>query len=216
MSGAAALLLAAGALIAPLLATAEEYSEDAVKAAYLYRFAGYVDWPGGEHRGRPFVIAVFDAPDIARELRRLVPGHTIHDRAVEVEEVRAIRDLGDPEILYVGAGRTAALYAAASALAPKSTLIVSDQEDGLSAGSVLNFLEIDHRVRFEVSLGAAERAHLRISSELLGVAVRVFGGHRQSREGCESRPVDAAGDCAIRQARELPPGASGGDGAGSR
>jgi hypothetical protein len=46
---------------------------------------------------------------------------------------------------------------------------------------MLNFLTIDRRVRFEVSLTAAGQAHLKISSELLGLAVRVFGVPRQSR-----------------------------------
>jgi hypothetical protein len=58
---------------------------------------------------------------------------------------------------------------------------VTDEEGGLRDGGMLNFLTIDRRVRFEVSLTAAGQAHLKISSELLGLAVRVFGVPRQSR-----------------------------------
>ena len=61
----------------------------------------------------------------------------------------------------------------------RSTLVVSDQQDGLEAGSTINFLMLDHRVRFEVSLAEAERARLKISAQLLAVAVRVFGGGRR-------------------------------------
>jgi hypothetical protein len=65
---------------------------------------------------------------------------------------------------------------------------------------------VDRRVRFEVSLTAAERARLKISSELLTVAVRVLGGRRQSRDGCVplTAPNSADGDCAVREARRLP------------
>jgi len=59
-------------------------------------------------------------------------------------------------------------------------LLVTDEEGGLNAGSSLNFLTIDQRVRFEISLAAADRSGLKISAELLGVAVRVRGGAKQS------------------------------------
>jgi hypothetical protein len=60
-------------------------------------------------------------------------------------------------------------------------LPVTDEDDGLNQGSVLNFVTVNRRVRFEVSLTAADRLRLKISSELLAVAVRVRGGHRSAR-----------------------------------
>ncbi len=62
-------------------------------------------------------------------------------------------------------------------------LLVTDEEGGLNAGSALNFLTIDRNVRFEVSLTSADRWGLKVSSELLGVAVRVLGSRRQSQLG---------------------------------
>jgi hypothetical protein len=58
-------------------------------------------------------------------------------------------------------------------------LLVTAEEGGLGDGSVINFLTVDSNVRFEVSLAAAERWGLKISADLLGVAVRVQGGHGQ-------------------------------------
>jgi hypothetical protein len=116
----------------PALA-APEYSEDVVKAAYLYRFAGYVEWPG--RADAAFVIAVVD------------------------DQVRPL--LSD--------------------FAAGATLVVTDEDGGLDEGATLNLLTLDHRVRFEVSLIAAARSHLKISAELLAVAVRVFGSARQER-----------------------------------
>jgi hypothetical protein len=150
-----------------------------VKAAYLYRFAGYVDWPGGGDAA--FMIAVVDAPGVARELRRLVPGHPINNRNVQVVEVTRVRDAGRAAMLFVGSGHADLIRQELAELAAESTLVVTDEEGGLDDGATLNFLSLDHRVRFEVSLIAADRSHLRISAELLAVAVRVFGGGRQQR-----------------------------------
>lgn len=68
-------------------------------------------------------------------------------------------------------------------------LVVTDEEGGIDAGSTINFLTLDRRVRFEVSLTAASRARLKISSQLLTVAVRVFGGTRQSRDARGMAPA---------------------------
>jgi hypothetical protein len=161
---------------------ATEYSGDSVKAAYLYRFAGYVDWPDTADSSKRFIIAVVDSPGVARELKRLAAGHQINNRPVEVVEAGRIKDTGRPTILFIGSGHADTLRPALTELAANSTLVVTDEDGGLNAGAALNFLVLDHRVRFEVSLSAADRAHLKISAELLAVAVRVFGSGRQSRD----------------------------------
>jgi hypothetical protein len=186
-------LITAAALVAGLGAgipawSAETYSPDVVKAAYLVRFAGYVDWPDQVPAGTPFIIAILGAPGVARELRHLLPGHPVHGLNAEVREISGAQDLGKPQILYVGEGRAEYLRTAVPAGQLASVLVVTDEEGGLNAGSALNFLTIDRRVRFEVSLTAADRSGLKISSDLLGVAVRVRGGGRQSRDSCP--PVD--------------------------
>jgi hypothetical protein len=164
-------------------ASAAEYSEDAVKAAYLYRFAGYIDWP---QRGSaaPFTIDVLGAPGIAHELRRLLPGHPIRGQVAEVHEVTDSRDVGNAQILYVAAGHADMMRLFLSRARGAAMLVVTDEEGGLNSGSTLNFLTVDRNVRFEVSLTAAQRFGLKISSELLGVAIRVQGRAGQSFLGC--------------------------------
>jgi YfiR/HmsC-like len=205
-AGAVLLQLAAGSLAAVSPAQAADgYSEDAVKAAYLYRFAGYVDWPELGAEGEAFTIAVLGSPAVVQELRRLLPNLSVNHHPAEVREVKGLHDLGRAQILYVGAGHAGILRT----LTPPQDhpmLLVTDEEGGLDAGSVLNFLTVDRRVRFEVSLTAAERARLKISSELLTVAVRVLGGRRQSRDGCvpQTAPNSVDGDCSVREVRRLP------------
>jgi hypothetical protein len=178
VAAGAALGILAVSLISPLFA-ADTYSEDAIKAAYLYRFAGYVNWPDPGTGNTPFTIDVLGAPDIAKELRRLLPGHLIGNRTPQVREVTSLRDLGTAQILYVGAGRAHLLRGLVPVPGHASMLLITDEEEGLTAGSTLNFLTVDRKVRFEVSLTTADRWGLKISSELLGVAIRVQGTQSQ-------------------------------------
>jgi YfiR/HmsC-like len=201
-SAAALALLLSSALAPRVRAADEQYSEDAVKAAYLYRFAAYVEWPEQSGAGHPFIIATFGAPEIARQLRRLLPGHPIQGRVAQVREVTRAQELGDAQVLYVGSGHSEFLGALAAG-ANRAVLKVTADERGLDMGSVLNFVTVDKRVRFEISLTAAERAGLKISSELLSVAIRVHGGRRQSDFLClPFSPGDETDSpCAPRQAR---------------
>ena len=172
-------MLAMSSLVHPACAD-DSYSEDSVKAAYLYRFAGYVDWPNEVRADAPFVIDVLGSPGVARELRRLLSNHSINNRLAQVREISGARDLGQAQIMYVAAGHSQILRTLMPAAGLPAMLLVSDEEGGLSTGSAVNFLTIDRNVRFEVSLTAADRWGLKISSELLGVAIRVLGSGRQS------------------------------------
>ncbi len=187
-AGAVFGILAISAFISPVFA-ADAYSEDAIKAAYLYRFAGYVNWPDSEPGNAPFTIDVLGAPGVAKELRRLLPGHLINNRTPQVREITAARDLGAAQMVYVGAGRAHLLRSLVPVPGGASMLLVTDEEEGLTSGSTLNFLTVDRNVRFEVSLTAADRWGLKISSDLLGVAIRVQGNKgQQEGRSAHSRP----------------------------
>jgi hypothetical protein len=183
------------------VAAQETHSEEAVKAAYLFRFASYVEWPEDSAAGRPFVIAVVGAPEVARELRRLVPGHLINNHTVQVMQATRVQEVAGVQMLYVGPNNADFLRAMRADGNPP-ILMVTDEDQGLDLGGTLNFVTVENRVRFEVSLTAAERARLKISSELLSVAIRVRGGRRQSDELCIPSwlPDDGEAPCGIRQA----------------
>jgi hypothetical protein len=183
---------------------ADSYSEDSVKAAYLYRFSGYVAWPQDAAPDAPFVIDVLGSPGVARELRRLSPRHFANQRVTQIREVSGTRDLGRAQIVYVAAGHSNFLRSLTPSPNLAPMLLVSDEEDGLNAGSVVNFLTIDRNVRFEVSLTAADRWGLKISSDLLGVAIRVLGGDRQSNDRCDRSDFEKVGARCERRTADPP------------
>lgn len=180
-------MLGALALACLLLGTArsdERFSADAVKAAYLYRITGYVGWPQARPSDAPFTIDVLGDPAVADELRRILADHRINGHPARVRTIGLIRDVGDAQLVYLGPEFTGDVRAAIASIAGRPVLIVTDMEQGLDDGSAINFVEQGEHVRFEVSLIAAHRAGLSISSQLLSVALRVEGGHLGSGIGC--------------------------------
>lgn len=154
-------------------AHAQAVSEPAVKAAYVYKFAGYIEWPAAAATEAPFVIAVLGAEEVAVELDRLVPGRTVNGRRMVVRRVRDIDSARGAQILFMGRGEGSGAREAMRALQKQGTVVITDLDRGLETGSVVNLVTLEDRVGFEVSLDAAERTGVVISSRMLGVARRV-------------------------------------------
>jgi len=156
-------------------AGAATYTEDAVKAAFLHRFGAYVQWPETASESDLFIIAVDGADEVAAQLEELLPGLTIQNRRPQVRRVASVADLEGASVLFIGGGKRAQTRALLKAAAEHPVLVVTDSDAGLSDDAVINFVQVDRTIRFEVSLTAAERRGLKISSGLLSVAVRVEG-----------------------------------------
>lgn len=155
-------------------AFAAEFTEDAVKAAFLHRFAAYVEWPAASEAGTEFVIAVAGADGVHEELARLLPRVTVQQRPARAIVATRPEHVADARILFVGQQQAAAQRRALiAAAARRHVLVVTDAADGLESGGVINFVRDGRRVRFEISVPAAERHGLRIKSDLLSVATRV-------------------------------------------
>lgn len=155
-------------------------SESEVKAAFIYKFLGFVDWPARAFSSptAPLVIGIVTPDDVATYLQQLVPGHTVQGRPVVVRNLKTGDSLEGLQVLYIGradAGKLEELTARAQEL---SILTVSDVGDGIDNGCVINFLLDEGRVRFDVSVEAAQSSKLALSSRLLAVAHRVKAGSK--------------------------------------
>jgi phosphoribosylcarboxyaminoimidazole (NCAIR) mutase len=155
---------------------AQPYSEDAVKAAFLCRFGSFVTWPEHALDREHFTIAVLDDDAVASNLERLSLHETILNRPLTVRRIHSDREANGAQILYVGATHRGELANIIAAAVRQPVLIVTNEDGALDAGSAVNFMVIDQRVRFEIAMQAVTRSGLNIGSELLSVAVRVRGG----------------------------------------
>jgi hypothetical protein len=151
--------------------------ERRVKAAFLYKFLGYAEFPAGAFAdaASPVVIGVAGADDLAAELARIVGGRTVNSRPIVVRVLRE-HELGTPvHLLFLGGfdgNRVGRMVRASS----NALLVVTECEGGLQLGSAINFRIVDERVRFDVALDAVERNGIKLSSRLLTVANRVQKG----------------------------------------
>jgi hypothetical protein len=171
-----ALLLAMSCLSAFGAQSGEQAQlERNVKAAFLYKFLGYVDYPDGAMAGAadPLVIGVLGANDVADELKRISAGRSMNGRAVVVRKLRADEAMGKLHMLFIGDDDVADIEHALAAVRQAPVLTVTETARSLRHDSVINFRVIDERVRFEVSLDAAEKNNLKLSSRLLAVAYKV-------------------------------------------
>lgn len=150
--------------------------ESRVKAAFVYRFCDYVSWPetAFEAPDSPIVIGVAGDTAQVNEVRAAVANKQINQRAFQVREVLAENEMQGLHIFYLtrNAKEEVDYYMQAEDLRP--ILLITDAEKS-SPLSIINFLLIDNRIRFEISQVRAEEVSLKLSSELLSIAHRVKG-----------------------------------------
>ncbi|VXB11236.1 YfiR family protein [Massilia sp. 9I] len=173
------LLLAAAGSAPPAAADAggAQALERRVKAAFLYKFLGYAEFPPQAFAdpAGPLTIAVIGSDDMAAELARIAAGRAIAGRPISVRPLREHEPVPAVHLLFV-AGSDGERAARVLRGAPAAYLTVTECDGGLRYGSVINFRIVDERVRFDVSLDAAEKKNVKLSSRLLTVANRVQKG----------------------------------------
>lgn len=153
-------------------------SDRSVMAAYIYRFITYVEWPTSVFSSAeaPIVIGVVNADDIASELEKIVQGRTAQDRRLQVRRIALSEALTGVNVLFIGGEVAPKFLQASKAHIERSVLTITGVERGIDQGSMINFIHVEGRVRFEVNVALAEKSGLRLSSRLLTVATRLKAG----------------------------------------
>ena len=170
------LLVAALLAAATALGQGERALEPQIKAAFLYKFGGFIEWPAAafSRADSAFVIGVLGAEGAAAELERVVAARNIQGRSVAVHRLKRGESLAGLHLLFVGQSESGRLAEVLAAAKGQPLLVVTETEDALTRGSMINFITVDDKVRFDVALPQAERGQLRISARLLAVARKVI------------------------------------------
>lgn len=170
----AALLCLALALVPSVHAA--EVPESSVKAAFLYKFLSYIEWPPETFASpsQPIEIGVLQDGPVASALEEIAAHSSFTTRPVHVRPLRFNSSLDGLHVLFIGsAARKRLPYFVSQA--EKRGIMTVTETNGATVSSVIDFLIIDDRVRFNASLSAAKRAGVQISSRLLSVAETVHG-----------------------------------------
>lgn len=170
-----AVLVALSALVyasSALCAKPDELPEYEVKAAFLFNFVKFIDWPAGTFTDAksPFVIGVLGDDPFGSKLSRMLLGKTVNGRRLLARRITRFDELKGVHLLFICHSEKDRLADILDALNTLPVLSVSDTDSAFDRGAAISFGVESGRVVFDVNVDAAGRARLRISSKLLHVA----------------------------------------------
>jgi hypothetical protein len=151
---------------------AQTPSEYQVKAAFLYNFAKFVDWPAdafGGNGGQLIIGVVGDDP-FGGALDQAIRGKSIGGHSLAVRRLKWGQDLRSCHILFVSSSERKRLPQIIQSLRGASVLTVGDVGEFNQQGGIINFILEANKVRFAINSRGADQARLRISSKLLALA----------------------------------------------
>ena len=156
-----------------LLAQSSKPTDYDVKAAYLYNFGHFVEWPVNVASAKSFTVCVLGQDPFGPVLDATLAGETIAGKRVAAKRISTLDESGSCQILFLSPAEEARLNTLIKALSRQAVLTVSDMPEFAKRGGMIQFVLEGKRVRFEVNLAAVQHAGLTLSSELLKIATTV-------------------------------------------
>jgi hypothetical protein len=150
--------------------------ENRVKAAFLYNFVRFIEWPRGavEHED-PLIIAVLFDDDFVDDVHRTVDGKTVAGRHIEVRSFANLAGIEACDVVFVGEAGASEIDSILALLVGQPVLTVSEVNDFAERGGVIGLYRTENKLRFRINVAAARNAGLEISSKLLGLSDVVHG-----------------------------------------
>ncbi len=161
--------------LAPMLrADRASVGEYQVKAAFLYNFAKFVEWPVASV-GNTIVIGVLGDDPFGPVLDFTFEGKTVAGKEFEVRRFQRIDQLQLCQVLFISDSEQENLSRILGALRDIPVLTVSDARNFVKAGGIIELVLEDKKIRFDINLTEARSSRLRISAPLLQLARKVEG-----------------------------------------
>lgn len=167
-------------LLTPLcrsaVADAQAISEYQVKAAYLYSFAKFVEWPAGTFKNAmdPIRLCILNDKSFQAQLNQIAENRQIAGHPVLVTLVQDGKQSRGCQELFISSSQSRETMQIVDSLRGASVLTVGETDDFVEQGGIINFVVFGEHVQFQVNQKAATQAGLHMSSQLLSVAKRVF------------------------------------------
>ena len=143
-------------------------SEYQVKAAFIYHFARFTQWPEGAfpEPDSPLVLCLI-ASDPDADILLALGGKAVRDRRLVVRKLTTEADIPGCHILYLATKDAETIRKGLALARDHSILTVGETAGFIRLGGIINFFEREQQLRFAVNLDAAEAANLKFSSQLL-------------------------------------------------
>jgi uncharacterized protein DUF4154 len=156
-------------------------SEYEVKAAFLFHFAQFVDWPDGafQEADSPLVYCTIGADPFRGALETSLIGKKMGGHGLQVRHARQISEIQGCHVLFIGEGGKGQLASVLANVKGSPVLTVGESERFVNDGGMIGFCVEENKIRFKINLESAEKARLRISAKLLALAKTVIGRPRK-------------------------------------
>ncbi len=170
-----ALLIASGGLALAQSGSTPKFREYEVKAAFLFNFMQFVEWPSGASTNAevPLLIGVLGEDPFGPLLEKTIKGESLNGHPLSIKRSRRIADLNDCHLVFVCRSEATHLAEILDAMRAHSVLTVSDIDQFCRHGGMIGLINEGGRVRFEINQGVAEQGGLRISAKLLRLGCRM-------------------------------------------
>lgn len=153
-------------VVLPRTVVTSEPTASQIKAAFLYQFGHYVEWPARAlPPGSPIVLAVLGPDPFGEDLDRVLAGKLVRGRALVLRRIPDAGAASGSHILFIGS--TKDLPSVLKRLSGSAVLTVGDGLEFARAGGMIGLYAEDDRIRLAVNVEAATRSGLAISSQLL-------------------------------------------------
>jgi len=150
-------------------------AEYQVKAAFIFHFAQFVDWPPGVliNSDSSMILCVFDDEPRRQEFQSTIEGKAIGARVLHVRQISQSQEVQGCNILFLSRDEARRQTAILKSLRGMPILTVGETDNFLSSGGMIRFHLDEDKIRFDINLDGAESSHLKISSRLLLLATSV-------------------------------------------
>lgn len=142
------------------------------QSIFIYNFSKYVKWPDNMNSGK-FVIGVIGSPAMQSELKAMAATKNVNGLPIEVRQFNSVAEVKDCHILYLASTESGKLDQIVSQTNGKSILIVTDKPGLAEKGASINFVEVDGKIKFELSQQNAEQRGLKVAGSLSSLAILV-------------------------------------------
>lgn len=150
----------------------KEYNEATLKARFIYNFTKYVEWPNERYLAH-FVIGIYGTSDVAEALKQVCANRKIREKDIEIRIINNPEDIRKCDILFIPKNQCTNLKKILEFVEDKEVLVITEEKGMALKGASINIIEIEEKMRFELNESAIKRAGLKVSGQLITLAILV-------------------------------------------
>ncbi|MBI2423175.1 MAG: YfiR family protein [Candidatus Hydrogenedentes bacterium] len=179
-----ACLLLAVALSVPAVHGQRSASEEELKAAFIFRFLNFIEWPENtfEKEDDPIIVGLLGESPMEKELDKALSGKYVQERPLQLKLGATAEALKDCQVVFIAESASEELAAVLEQLKGAPIVTVSDLPDFARKGGMIQLFRADNKVRFDINMDSVKSAKIKISSRLIQLASSILSAEDTVQE----------------------------------